>query len=193
MTRKDYALLWCGVTLGLIVAVSACAGGDGGELSEQEVVTLSIQLTSPAFTEGSTIPVKHTCDGEDVSPLLSWSGVPQGAKSIALIADDPDAPHGTWVHWVLYALPPDITGLPEGVPATETTPQGGTHGTNYFKRSGYGGPCPPPGNPHRYFFKLYALDNELALRAGARKDDLLKAMDGHILAQGQLMGTYRRR
>lgn len=154
---------------------------------------MSIQLTSSAFTEGSAIPAKYTCDGQDVSPPLKLSSVPAGAKSIALICDDPDAPVGTWVHWVLYNIPATATDLPEGVPTREAVLDGAKQGLNDFRRVGYGGPCPPPGKPHRYYFKLYALDIELSLKPRATKKDVVGAMQGHILAEGQLMGTYKRR
>ena len=154
---------------------------------------MTIQLTSSAFAEGQPIPTKYTCDGEDISPPLKWGNIPQGAKSLALICDDPDAPVGTWVHWVLYDLPATVTELPERVPATETISTGANQGVNDFKRIGYGGPCPPRGNPHRYFFKLHALDVVLQLKAKATKKDLVRAMEGHILAEGQLMGTYKRK
>ncbi|HLG12956.1 MAG TPA: YbhB/YbcL family Raf kinase inhibitor-like protein [Blastocatellia bacterium] len=154
---------------------------------------MTMQLTSSAFTEGQAIPAKYTCDGEDVSPPLKWTGVPAGAKSLALICDDPDAPGGTWVHWVLYSLSPSVTELGEGVSAAEIAPDGSRQGRNDFKRIGYGGPCPPPGRSHRYFFKLYALDAELTLKAQATKDDLVRAMERHTLGEGRLMGTYKRK
>ncbi|HXG23454.1 MAG TPA: YbhB/YbcL family Raf kinase inhibitor-like protein [Chthonomonadales bacterium] len=154
---------------------------------------MAIQLTSSAFTEGATIPTNYTCDGADVSPPLSWTGVPVEAKSLALICDDPDAPAGTWVHWVVYGIPATVTNLPEGVPQSETLPDGTKQGINDFRRIGYGGPCPPPGNPHRYYFKLYALDFVPTLAPRATKSDLVGAMKGHILAEGQLMGRYQRR
>ena len=155
---------------------------------------MKIEVTSSAFTEGASIPVKYTCDGDDASPPLRWSGVPEGAKSLALIADDPDAPGGTWVHWVLYAIPPDVTELEEGIPTTEGLPNAAKQGVTDFKRIGYGGPCPPPGHGfHRYFFKVYALDSETDLKPRATKSDLLGAMNGHILAEGRLIGTYERR
>jgi len=147
---------------------------------------MTITLQSSAFSEGSTIPEKYTCEGPDVSPPLSWSGVPEEAQSLVLIADDPDAPAGTWVHWVIFNIPPDTGEFPEGV--TDL----GTEGKNDFNRTGYGGPCPPPGNAHRYFFKLYALDTTLDLSPRATKQDLVKAMEGHVLAQGQLMGKFSR-
>lgn len=151
-------------------------------------------LTSQAFTEGAPIPTKHTCDGPDVSPPLAWSGAPPNAKSFALIMDDPDAPMGTWVHWVLWNLPTSTASLPEGVPKTDTLKAfgGALQGNNTWPKIGYYGPCPPPGKPHRYFFKLYALDAMLGLKAGATKPDVEKATQGHVLAQAQLMGTYGR-
>jgi Raf kinase inhibitor-like YbhB/YbcL family protein len=150
-----------------------------------------MKLTSSVFTEGAMIPVKYTCDGQDVSPPLAWSEVLAGAKSLALICDDPDAPVGTWVHWVLFNLPPTSTGLPEGVPAEKTLKGGGVHGLNSWRRIGYGGPC-PPGGTHRYFFKLYALDATLSLGNNAAAKDVQAAMKGHVLAEAQLMGRYKR-
>ena len=147
---------------------------------------MTIQLTSSAFKEGGDIPRRHTCDGEDLSPSLSWTGIPTGTHSLALIVDDPDAPRGDWVHWVLVDLPSDLEGLPEGVSGA------GTDGKNDFGRLGYGGPCPPRGINHRYYFKLYALDQTLGVKPGATKVDVETAMAGHILAQGQLMGRYGR-
>lgn len=151
-----------------------------------------IQITSPAFKDGAPIPKKYTCDAENVSPPLEWSGLPEGTKSVAVICDDPDAPVGTWVHWVLYGLPPTQTSLEERVPTTDVLPGDVRQGRNDFKQFGYGGPCPPPGKAHRYFFKIYALDVDTDLEPGASKKQLRKAMEGHILAQGQLMGTYQR-
>lgn len=153
---------------------------------------MTIELTSSVFKEGEPIPSKFTCEGPDVSPPLEWTNVPEGAKSLALICDDPDAPMRTWVHWVLYGLSPATTSLPEAVPADEIIAGGAAQGKNDFKRIGYGGPCPPPGKSHRYFFKLYALDAELDLKPRAAKKDLENAVKGHILAQGQLMGIYKR-
>ena len=149
-----------------------------------------IKLTSTAFKEGEAIPRGYTCDGANVSPPLEWTGIPKTAKTIALIADDPDAPSGTFVHWVLYNLPAEGLGLIENTPQTETLNGGGTQGKNGFEKVGYGGPCPPSGT-HRYFFKLYALDAELSLKPGASKDDVETAMQGHIVGQAELMGTYR--
>ncbi|HMG74820.1 MAG TPA: YbhB/YbcL family Raf kinase inhibitor-like protein [Pyrinomonadaceae bacterium] len=150
-----------------------------------------IKLTSAAFKDGQPIPRAYTCDGVNISPPLEWSGVPRTAKTIAIICDDPDAPGGTWVHWVLYNLPAENIGLVENLPATETLKSGGFQGKNDFGKTAYGGPCPPSGT-HRYFFRIYALDSELPLKAGATKAELMKAMDDHVVLQGQLMGTYRR-
>jgi hypothetical protein len=153
--------------------------------------TMTIEITSTAFANEGMIPRRFTCDGENISPPLSWKGMPEGTKSLALIADDPDAPRKTWVHWVVYNLPAESGGLPENVPPEKTLAGGGRQGTSDFGRIGYGGPCPPSGT-HRYFFKLYALDAELGLAPGATKEELLQAMAGHVLAEAQLMGRYRR-
>jgi Raf kinase inhibitor-like YbhB/YbcL family protein len=152
---------------------------------------MDIKVTSSAFQDDGLIPSKYTCDGADVSPPLQWDSVPEDTKSIAVICDDPDAPMGTFVHWVLFNLPAETRKLTENVPADETLPNGTKQGTSDFGRTGYGGPCPPSGT-HRYYFKVYALDSEIDLPAGARKPELLKALEGHILAQGQLMGKYKR-
>lgn len=181
-----------GVAVVLVMATAGCSGGGDEAAPEQEVVALSIQVSSPAFADGATILTEYTCDGEDASPPLRWSGAPEGTESIALVADDPDAPGGTWVHWVRYAIPPDVTELAGGSPDDALLSNGARHGTNDFKRLGYGGPCPPRGSPHRYFFKVYALDIEVGLAPGATKKELLRSMEGHILAQGRLTGTYQR-
>ena len=154
---------------------------------------MSFTLTSPAFATGGEIPTQYTCEGDDISPPLAWSTPPAGTKSLALIVDDPDAPDPkapkiTWVHWVLYNLPPSVDGLPEGVPA-RALPAGTREGLNDWKRSGYGGPCPPIGR-HRYFHKLYALDTVLPDLGRPSKVALERAMQGHILAQAELLGTY---
>ena len=154
--------------------------------------TMNFNLSSSAFKNGASIPARHTCDGADASPPLAWSGAPAGTRTFALICDDPDAPVGTWVHWVLWNLPAPTTSLPEAVEKSQGLPAGTQQGTNDFRHSHYGGPCPPKGKPHRYFFKLYALDAELALKPGAEKKALLKAMDGHILAQAEWVGIYQR-
>jgi len=154
-----------------------------------------MKISSPAFSENGSIPIKHTCEGPDVSPLLSWSGAPAATKSFALIVDDPDAPDPaapkmTWVHWVLYDLPAGTTSLSEAV-APGALPRGTLEGLNDWKRTGYGGPCPPIGR-HRYFFKLYALDTVLPDLGKPTKAKLLEAMKGHVLAETQLMGTYQK-
>jgi hypothetical protein len=153
---------------------------------------MTFELKSSAFQPNQMIPKKYTCQGADVSAPLSWSSSPANAKSFALIMDDPDAPMGTWVHWVAYDLPGDARELPEGVPAQETLSSGTKQGINDFKKVGYGGPCPPPGKPHRYFFKLYALDKKTDLRPRATKQQVLDAIKGHTLAEAQLVGTYQR-
>ncbi|MEW5870118.1 MAG: YbhB/YbcL family Raf kinase inhibitor-like protein [Chloroflexota bacterium] len=176
----------------LLLALFLLGTGCQSQPAPEGGSSMTLQITSSAFSEGGNIPQKYTCDGEDASPPLAWSGVPAGTQSLALIADDPDAPVGTWVHWVLYNIPPDLPGLPEGIAKTASVEGTGQQGNNGFRKAGYGGPCPPKGKPHRYFFKLYALDTVLGLEAGASKADLEKAMQGHILAQGQLMGLYGR-
>ena len=153
---------------------------------------MKIDITSTAFQEGQPIPPQFTADGKDVSPPLRFGGVPAGTRSLALVCEDPDAPRGTWSHWVLFNLPADAGGLPEGVPPEAKLPSGATQGTNDFHKVGYGGPSPPPGKPHRYFFKLYALDTTLSLPPGTTRQQLQSAVQGHVLAEGQLMGTYGR-
>jgi Raf kinase inhibitor-like YbhB/YbcL family protein len=153
---------------------------------------MSLQISSGAFSAGATVPKKFTCEGPDVSPKLSWVDPPAKTQSFALIMDDPDAPVGTWVHWVLFDLPADTKELAEGVAKQEQLSNGARQGRNDFGKIGYGGPCPPPGKPHRYFFKLYALDAKLNLKAGASKADVERAMKGHILTQAELVGRYGR-
>jgi Raf kinase inhibitor-like YbhB/YbcL family protein len=171
----------------LVVAILVEAGCTAKEMPASEGEgEMVIQVTSTAFSEGGNIPRKYTCDDINVSPQLSWTGVPQGTKSLALIADDPDAPAGTWVHWVLFNLSPELGGLDEGAMGL------GVNGKNDFRKLGYGGPCPPKGSAHRYYFKLYALDTILNLKEGATKADVEKAMKGHVLAWGQVMGKYSR-
>ena len=151
-----------------------------------------MQITSSAFTESNVIPAKYTCDGQDISPPLEWKNIPTGTKSFALISDDPDAPVGTWVHWVIYNIPPDTTIFDENIPREKEFKNGMRQGSNDWPKIGYGGPCPPSGT-HRYYFKLYALDTMLGLIPGAAKAQLIQAMKGHILAEAQLMGKYSRR
>ena len=157
---------------------------------------MPLSLASSAFQGGGDIPAVHTCEGKDASPPLAWSGTPAGTKSFALIVDDPDAPdpkapQRTWVHWVLYDLPAASTGLP-GAVSPKDLPPGTREGSNDWRRTGYGGPCPPIGR-HRYFFKLYALDAVLPDLGSPSKASLEKAMEGHVLAKAELMGTYQKR
>lgn len=170
--------------LGIYICFTFCHGkGDK---------TMNIKVESAAFNSMGAIPVKYSCDGEDVSPPLRWGDVPEGTKSIAIISDDPDAPVGTWVHWVCYDIPPDVDSIAENIPKAETLSCGGKQGITDFRRIGYGGPC-PPGGTHRYFFKVYALDVVLGLPAGKSKKEIETAMKGHILAQGELVGKYSRK
>jgi Raf kinase inhibitor-like YbhB/YbcL family protein len=172
--------------VGLSVLLMACGP------ATEEAVGAPMSIRSGAFEEGQAIPVRYTCDGEDLSPPLAWGEPPAGTQSLALIVDDPDAPVGTWVHWVAFNLPAGTRALPERVPAAETLPGGGLQGSNSWKRLGYGGPCPPGGSEHRYFFRLYTLDVTLDLQPGADSRALRNAMEGHILGQGELMGRYGR-
>jgi Raf kinase inhibitor-like YbhB/YbcL family protein len=152
---------------------------------------MAFTLQSKAFGSGDSIPRKYTCDGADISPPLVWSNVPEGTRSFALIADDPDAPGGTWVHWVLYGMPSSARTLTESIPPDTKLSDGSINGKNSWGKLRYGGPCPPSGT-HRYFCKLYALDTVLNLDSGATKDQLLNAMKGHIMGQAELMGKYKR-
>jgi Raf kinase inhibitor-like YbhB/YbcL family protein len=149
-------------------------------------------ITSSAFKEGGMIPAKYTCDGQNISPPLQWVGIPKGTKSFALISDDPDAPVGIWVHWIMWNIPAEANQLPEGIPQVKQLQDGSIQGLNSYPRCGYSGPCPPSGT-HRYYFKIYALDAMLDLPADSTNKDLLKAMKGCILAEGSLMGKYQRR
>lgn len=151
----------------------------------------SFELSSSAFAHGAAIPQAHTCDGEDVSPPLSWTSPPAGTQSFVLICDDPDAPVGTWVHWVVYNLPADVQSLPGAVAGDDDLPGDAVHGKNGWGRQDYGGPC-PPGGTHHYSFRLYAMDTELDLRPGTRKAKVLRAMEGHVLTETELVGTYQR-
>lgn len=176
------------------ILVSACtpsapaASESNDPLGIPTDVVASIALTSTAFTNGQPIPERYTCNGENISPALSWGEPPAGTQSFALIVDDPDAPGGTWDHWIFFNISASIRSLPEAFPSGDTFPDGSMGGRNGWGNTGYGGPCPPSGT-HRYFFRLYALDEMLAISAGASRGELEKAMFGHILAQGELMGT----
>lgn len=190
------------VRLGILLAgaaLSACARATESSpppvppspIFEEEGDIVALELASDAFAHEGAIPRKYTCDGEDLSPPLRWNDPPEGAKSFALIADDPDAPRGTWVHWVLFNVPAGTRAVPEGIPAQATLSDGSVHGKNSWDRPDYGGPCPPSGT-HRYFFKLYALDATLDLEAGASVEQVLTAMQGHVLGQAEIMGVYSR-
>jgi Raf kinase inhibitor-like YbhB/YbcL family protein len=181
-SRVYFVILFCLVFITILVG---CKNQEAS-LSKKGDAAMSIHITSSAFNEGDRIPRIYTCDDNNVSPPLDWTGVPSDTVSLALIMDDPDAPVGTWVHWVLYNLPPDVSGLELGKAGS------GTEGKNDFSRLGYGGPCPPKGSNHRYYIKIYALDTILDLKSGATKAQVESAMRGHILAQGQLMGRYGR-
>ena len=149
-------------------------------------------LRSPAFANGAVIPVRFTCDGDDISPHLEWNAAPEGTRAFALVMDDPDAPRATWVHWTIYDLPAGMHELPEHVPPSRELPSGARQGRNDFGRIGYGGPCPPPGGAHRYYLRLFALDEPLQLAPGATRAELDRAMRGHVLGQAELMSRYRR-
>ena len=153
---------------------------------------MEIKVESSAFKEGELIPSQYTCDGSNMSPSLKWSDPPDGTVSLVLISDDPDAPAGTWVHWVVYNIPPSVKGFPQNVPTAKILENGAIQGTTDFGKIGYGGPCPPSGT-HRYYFKLYALDTMLNFDPGATKKQVVDAMKDHVLARGQLMGRYKRR
>jgi len=153
---------------------------------------MALDVSSPSFSHMKPIPAEFTCDGADISPAIRWSGAPRSAKSIVVMCDDPDAPAGTWVHWIVYDIPVSVDSLAENIPTTGTISCGAKQGLNDFRRIGYGGPC-PPGGTHRYFFKVYALDTMLNLPAGKTKKDVEKAMTGHVLAHGELVGVYSRK
>lgn len=179
-----YAVTFC-LVAGCQPTASENPENEGGNEMNQ------IKLTSSAFEEEAMIPAKYTCDGKDISPPLVWQGVPNEAETLALIVDDPDAPGKTWVHWVAYNIPADVTELPENYPPLEKAENGMMQGKNDFKKIGYGGPCPPSGT-HRYYFKLYALSETLNLEPGATKQELLNAMEGKVVAETSLMGKFSR-
>jgi len=178
----------------LLVLISGCIASKSDEenLIEEDMNMNAISISSDVFENGGNLSSEYTCDGSDISPALSWHTAPAGTQSIALIVDDPDAPGKTWVHWVIYNIPTNATGLPAAVPKNKTLDDGSLQGKNDFGRIGYNGPCPPPGQNHRYFFKVYALDTTLNLKSGATKSQLEASMSGHILAQGEMIGKYKR-
>lgn len=188
MKRHIRTLTALAVALLMIVA-SGCSKKSKG--NDQEQGAMDLKITSTAFEQGDTVPVKYTCSGEDISPPLSIEGAPEGTRSFALIMDDPDAPGQIWVHWVVANLPDSVTSIPEG--ASGALPGAAVEGVNSWEKTGYGGPCPPPGHGvHHYYFKLYALDTTLDVDATATKGEVVNAMSGHILAQAELMGTFER-
>jgi Raf kinase inhibitor-like YbhB/YbcL family protein len=180
LVRDSFLLLGC------LLIITACSTGP----TQKEAAPATLDLTSADFVAGATIPKAFTCDGGDASPALAWKAPAAGTQSFALIADDPDAPMGTWVHWVIFNMPAMLRSLPQNFPKDEQSTDGTRQGKNDFGKIGYGGPCPPPGKPHRYFFKLYALDTKLNLNPGATKKDVELAMQGHILVRGEYMGRY---
>ena len=193
MTRKSHARGILLLATAALFLLSEALGHAEQPASKNGGAHASLTVISSAFAAGGAIPAKYTCEGANVSPPLSWTGAPAGTRSFALICDDPDAPAGTWVHWVLYNLPSDVNSLSEKMETASTLPNGAMQGANSFGKAGYGGPCPPPGKPHRYFFKVYALDAVNFLNPGASKDTVVGAMEHHILAEGQLIGTYQRK
>jgi len=193
LARMVLLILVSCTALAVLVACASPLGERASTQPTEKGATMSIQVTSSAFREGETIPTKYTCDGEDVSPPLRWSGLPSNTKSVAIVMEDPDAPSGTFTHWVIYDIPGNVSELPEGVPARDTVLGAAKQGINSFNRLGYRGPCPPRGSTHRYFFHVYALDAELGLGPGVAKSQVMSSLQGHILAEGQLMGRYGRR
>ncbi len=151
-----------------------------------------MEIKSTAFKNNEYIPARYTCDGQDISPEIKWGGIPENTRSIALIMDDPNAPGKTFCHWIIFNIPPEKDGLPEAIPVTTELPDDTRQGINDFGRFGYGGPCPPPGKPHHYNFRLYALDSKIELPTGTNQDKVLDAIKGHIFAQAQLIGIYKR-
>jgi hypothetical protein len=190
--RLLYAYTVVRVALCLILFGMLAAGCASQETALPEEDEMALSLSSPVFPEGEKIPVKYTCDGQDISPPLMWGNPPPGTQAFALIMDDPDAPGGVFTHWVIFNLPVDSRELPEAVPRENQLQNKALQGMTGFGRVGYGGPCPPTGPAHHYLFSLYALDQPLGLNAGASKRQVLDAMQGHILAQGQLTGIYQR-
>jgi Raf kinase inhibitor-like YbhB/YbcL family protein len=194
MKRKQGIPIWLSLLfLGVMLMVPRGEELAMASPAPQGGKSVTLTLTSPAFAPGKPIPARYSCEGLDLSPPLRWSQPPSGTRSLVLICEDPDAPTGTWVHWVLFNLSPSLRELPEGVPPLKVVLEKAHQGKNDFGRLGYGGPCPPPGKPHRYFFRLYALDTQIQLPPGTEKPELLRAMEDHILAEGELMGIYQRK
>jgi len=180
------------LSLSLLIMLSCNSKPKQAEPTETPLQVKSIELKSAAFQQGQSIPIDLTCTGQDSSPELSWSAPPLETHTLALVMDDPDAPGGTWQHWLVYNIPGNSRSLSGTQPAKERLENTALQGTNDFEKLGYNGPCPPPGNNHRYYIRLYALNKQLELKAGASRNDLDQAMQGHIIAQGELMGTFKR-
>ena len=183
---------------GFLIGLTICATAVGifttnASLMAPPETHRKMELTSDAFKDGQPIPSRYTCDDKNISPALAWKGAPEGTRSLAIIVDDPDSPTGLWTHWVVFNIPADSSGLAEDAVKSKTTPASLRQGLNDFKNIGYGGPCPLAGKQHRYFFKVFALDIALDLQSGVTRRDVEAAMTKHILAQGQLMGTYQRK
>jgi Raf kinase inhibitor-like YbhB/YbcL family protein len=181
---SGFPLLALAITIVLATLISSA--------QTQGESSMAFAISSTSFLNGADLPKKFTCDGADVSPEFSWKEPPSGTQAFALIADDPDAPAGTWTHWVLYDIPASVTSLSEGMSKVDELPGGERQGRNDFHKIGYNGPCPPPGKPHRYFFKLYALKAKLDLKPGASKQELEQAIEGRTLGMAQWMGKYQR-
>lgn len=184
----------CGILLSpmLLMPIPSCGNPASGSAQGKQSAQTSFRIESTAFKQGALIPARFTCKGENVSPPLAWTDPPAGTRSFALIVEDPDAPAGTWTHWVVYNLPAHARAMGENTPKQGELPNGGLQGTSSFDSVGYGGPCPPPGNAHRYFFRLYALDTVLNLKAGAAKAEVQAAMKGHVVGRAELMGRFKR-
>jgi hypothetical protein len=192
--RSDLAppCRWGGGRFAIVILAATLLSISTQGAAAGPVAPEKLELKTTSFQPGGNIPRRFTCDGANASPALAWSGAPASTKSFVLIVDDPDAPSGTFVHWVAFNLPDSARQLPERVPSDAMLGGGGWQGVNDFAKTGYGGPCPPPGKPHRYFFRLYALDTNLSLKPGAHRTDVDSAMHGHVLAHAELMGLYSR-
>lgn len=179
-------------TIVLVSLILVYSPGERKVYLKSDLIMETIKVTSSAFSNNAMIPSKYTCDGINISPSIEWQGIPEGTKSIALICDDPDAPIGDWVHWILFNIPPSVRSIKEGFTYRNKPAPEILAGRTDFGKLEYGGPCPPSGT-HRYFFKIYAVDTMLKLSEGSTKKQLLQAVEGHILGKGELMGTYNRK
>jgi Raf kinase inhibitor-like YbhB/YbcL family protein len=173
--------------------IYGCGSRDESDSTKTDGNVMNIKITSSAFQDSSVIPLKYACEGDNISPPLSWTGIPNGTKSLAIICDDPDAPMGIWTHWIIYNIPPDKTNFDESIHTDVKLADGSIQGANDFGDIGYSGPCPPAGYPHRYYFTIYALDVMLSLKDKATRSDIDDAIQNHILGKGQLIGTFSRK